>query len=307
MGVKSQYGATAIYIENFTGLFLKDPKTGKRVLFSVRSGDDPILEITGPERLQRQDGTITLDTSRPRQLMEEGHASIPAETWWGNNGRGYGIDGQDWEWTLQSSGFPLRDKGALIGDVRLRRDAGSLYVLANIQGEAFHPVDGTASDLNSVWGVATGIELELAPEQSVQGDAVRIFLSADGKGGLALLRQSGENTWSRYAKAKVEIRPRWNGQGWRLEAELPLAALPKALRMPVDQTFRRPVEGKSELETKHAVLDDLVGPIRFNAAAHRMVGGSLQRVAWVADGALLKSPEAFAPNTWGTVSAYQKP
>lgn len=304
VGAKSQYGATALYIENFTGLFLKDPTTNKKVLFSVRSGDDPILEITGPDRLERMEGSITLDSSRPRQLLEVGHASIPVETWWGNNGRGYGIDGHDWEWTLQTSGLPLRQGMALIGDVRLRRDAGSLFVLANVQGEAFAYAPAGA-DANAVWNQAAGIEIVLAPEGAASSDALRIFLSANVKNGVAFQRRSGDTAWSPFAKAAVAVRPRWHGLGWRLEAELPLAALPASLRREVEQSFRRCKDGTSDIETKRAVLNDLVGPLRFNVSAHRMRSGTIERVPWVADDETLNAADRFNPKLWGVVTALQ--
>jgi hypothetical protein len=248
------------------------------------------------------EGNITLDSARPRQLLDKGHASIPAETWWGNNGRGYGIDGQDWEWTLQTSGLPLRQGTALIGDVRLRRDAGSLHILANIQGEAF-TFASAGANADTVWNAAAGIEIILAPEGGAAADATRIFLSAETKNGVAFQRRSGATTWSPIAKAAVVVVPRWHGLGWRLEAELPLAFLPDSMRREVEQSFRRTPKGSSDIVTQRALLNDLVGPLRFNVAAHRMRSGTLERIPWVADSETLKAADSFNPKSWGVVTA----
>lgn len=297
---RQRTGPVAIYIESFTGLFVKDPTTGRKVLFSVRSGDDPIIEILGGDDIQRQTGRIELDSSRAREVIEDDRVVIPYETWWGNKGRGYEIDGNDWEWLPRPAGVPVHADGTVVGNVRLRRDAGSLFVLADVLADA---VDGDASaDAAEAWGNSQGVELLLAT--ATGGDAVRLFLSATGgKDGSGLLRHAGDAGWTTVSKATVRVVPRWQGYGWRLEAEVPLEALPGTLTTTVEQTFRRREQGDSKLVNLTEQRLDLVGPLRLNAAIHRRVEGAIQRAAWIQDGAPLTAPERIDPKRWGTAEA----
>jgi hypothetical protein len=300
-GRQPSVGPTAIYIESFTGLFLKDPKTGKRVLFSVRSGDDPILEVTGPGNLTRLEGAVALDTSRPRELLPAKHATIPYESWWGNVGRGYGIDGYDWEWLPKSSGLSIRDGKALIGDIRLRRDAGALHVLANTLSAPLVSAGLAVKDPAKAWGAAEGVELLLAPADAPT-KAVRVLLAigGDGKALAYSYRTTGEKPgWAPLPGAKVAVLPRWGGMGWRLEAELPLSALPD-VSTPTLQTYRR---GTGDLETLRKELPDLVLPLSFNAAIwRREADGKLRRLPWVEDGHPQADPGILTPAKWGSVS-----
>lgn len=288
-------GPTAIYIESFTGLFLKDPQTGKRLLFSVRSGDDPILEVTGPGALARLEGTLTLDTARPREVRPERQAVIPYETWWGNTGRGYAVDGYDWEWLPNPAGLPIQDGKMLAGDVRLRRDAGALHVLANSLSRPLPTPGPAVKDPAKLWGTAEGVEVLLAPAGNAAA-AVRVWLAIgpDGKG-MAFAYRGGKG-WTPIAGAKVAVLPRWQQLGWRLEAEIPLSALPE-ISAPVLQTYRR---GTGDMETLRMELPDLVMPLAFNTALlQRDAAGTLRRLPWVPDGQPLADPSVLTPEKWG--------
>ena len=299
-------GPLKIYIESFTGLFVKDPDTGRRVLFSVRSGDDPILEITGPGDLQRLEGTVQLDTARPRLLMAGGQATVPYETWWGNSGANeYEVDGLTWEWLPNPSGLPIESGGELVGDVRLRRDAGSLFVLANAVSPGF---DGAASDDqptgSAAWGQTPGVELMLAPPDGRPGDATRLFLTATAEGPVALQWTGDGQSFKPIPDAQVALIPRWHGLGWRLEAELPLASLPDALSQTVPQVFRRlDPDKKNGIAAREADLPDLIGTLRLNAALHLRRGNTVQRLPWIEDGTTLDRPGRMSPETWGSADA----
>lgn len=272
-GRQPRVGPTAIYIESFTGLFVKDPATGKRVLFSVRSGDDPILEVTGPGRMERREGTIRLDTARPREAIADGAYAIPYETWWGNNGGGYKIDGLTYEWLPRSAGLPIMRGGALVGDVRLRRDAGSLYVLADALSPAADEAQGDDPELRE------GVELLLS---SRDAGATRILL-VGGSRPVALRRNDADDGWAPLDGATVAVLPRWQGYGWRLEAEIPLSSLPQALCAETPQTFRRCKPGSQDIVVVRETRLDLRGTTRVDAALRLREGADIKRFVWRGD------------------------
>ncbi len=280
MGRQPHVGPTAIYIESFTGLFVKDPKTGKRVLFSVRSGDDPILEVTGPGRMERREGTIRLDTPRPREVIS-GHAyEIPYETWWGNNGGSYKVDGFTYEWLPLSEGLPIKRGDSIVGDVRLRRDAGSLHVLADALSMVGNDASRASADAD--WNQMEGVELLLAPEDDADAaHAVRILLTAGGGKPVALRWDNDANEWQPLRGAAVAVLPRWHGYGWRLEAEIPLSILPADLCAETPQTFRRMKSGSQDLVTMHEARLDFRGTPYVNAGLRlRGDDGKVQRYPW---------------------------
>ena len=229
-GNRPGVGSTAIYIESFTGLFIKDPETGKRLLYSVSSGDDRILEVTGPGDITRTEGKITLKSAFPREPSPVGNTAIPYETWWGNKGRGYEVDALVWEWTLDSKGLSISENGALLGDIRLRRDAGALHVLANV-------IDPSESErtADKPWGNLEGVELMLGKVEPLenrrpQAGDVRIFLTTNGDKPVAIAYRHGADDWQEIKDAKVAMRARYHDLGWRLEAELPLDQFPRTRR-----------------------------------------------------------------------------
>ncbi len=302
-GQRPRVGANAIYIESFTGLFLRDPASGKRLLFAVSSGDDRILEVTGPGEIVRLEGTVRLDSSLPREAAPVGETAIPYETWWGSQGgRDHRIDANDWEWTRRSAGLSVIENGAVVGDVRLRRDAGFLYVLAN--AVAWPEAAGASVPAaETAWGTLPGVELLLAPLDlpaagKPQAGAYRLFLTVHEGRGVALLHQAGEGGWQAIRGAQVALKARDRGYGWRLEAELPLAAL-AGLAEPRWQRFRRGNPVVENEEERH----DLVGPLRFNAALHLAAGAGVRRVPWVEDGTEMEAPGALRPARWGYANA----
>lgn len=282
-------GPNIVNIESFTGLFVKDEKTNKRLLFSVSSGDDRILEVTGPGRTTRLQGALTLDTSRPQSAVADNTTEIPYENWIGNNPIAR-IDGEVDEWPLEARGIPIYQGDALIGDVRLRRDSGSLYVLANV-------LDGTPLESGE------GIELSLAPEN---GQPIKIFLSTvkDKKGvlrGAVTLETPAAAASAAGAapSATAAFTLRWRDLGYRMEAEIPLALLPQ-LVAPREQKVRRVTKNERtgkmrQIESKTEMTPDLRGPLRLQATVIRRDNGTLQRIHWPA-----KSSEQST--TWGMAS-----
>ena len=306
-GQQPRVGPNAIYIESFTGLFLADPKTQKRLLFAVSSGDDRILEVTGPGQIDRLEGTVKLDTPRPRTADIAGKTVIPYETWWGTVGTGYAVDGNDWEWLPHAAGIPIRDGSRIIGDVRLRRDAGALCVLADALSPTNQPARDGASDLQKLWGQTEGVELLIGPDAKGDGQPpaagnARIFLTVrDGKPVALICRPSEKGTgtvWKPIAGATVALRPRWHGFGWRLEAEIPLDALPQVSQV-TEQSFRR----GTTLATVHEKRPDLLSRVRFNAALLLQTPGGVQRYPWTPDGNSVTDPRPMDSSKWGIAEA----
>jgi hypothetical protein len=285
-------GPTAIYIESFTGLFIKDPKTGKRLLLSVSSGDDRILEVTGPGKTDRYEGTITLDSARP-QAPTTDRIEIPYETLYGNTSRKQGVDGYPYDWQPEARGIPVyNDKGVLVADIRLRRDAGALHVLATVlTKDAIRPDEG--------------IELFLAPNNAqAAGRRVQLIATPEGtkeKYGVFIQSTDAANpTPQPIADAKIAVVPRWRGLGYRLEAEIPLSSFPDLVK-DTEQTYRR--QGKSkdnrtDIQSYTSTLPDLAGPVRFNAAVRMADGKGVQRIFWLKPGTNAAGPGENAV-AWG--------
>ncbi|MET0263142.1 MAG: FlgD immunoglobulin-like domain containing protein, partial [Rariglobus sp.] len=85
-GSKPRVGPLAVYIEHFTGLFIKDPTTARRLLFFVVSGDDRIVEITGPGRTERFSGSLRL--AKGSAALGDNRPVIPYSTLHSNVSRG---------------------------------------------------------------------------------------------------------------------------------------------------------------------------------------------------------------------------
>lgn len=302
-GRRPSVGPNAIYIESFTGLFLRDPESRKRLLFAVSSGDDRILEVTGPGEITRREGRIDLRSSYPRERAPRGQAVIPYETWYGNRSRGYGIDGKDWEWQPGSRGLSISEDGAILGDVRMRRDAGALYVLAAVLDRPGERPEVEVAEPGELWGRVEGLELMLGParllggREPLPGDT-RLFLGVHEGKGVALYRRAGDSTWRPLPGAAVGRQRRWNDYGWRLEARIPFTALPEITRRRT-QTFRRSAPGDTMIKVHKEKRLDMPDPIRLNAAFHLHDGQSLRRVPWVEDGTRLDAPGRMHPARWG--------
>lgn len=261
-GKRAVVGPNALHIENFTGLFIKDPKTGKKMLFSVSSGDDRILEITGPGELTRLEGELALKAVPPLQVME-GPFEIPYKNWRGTVLRTRAVEGIDAEWPKLRIGLPLVSGGNVIGDVRLRRDGGKLAVFANVQ------------DANPI-AAGEGIELKFAAEGGVKENTFLITMGVDKKGKpLAVVQMDG----AEMPDVKAAIVPRWNGLGWRFETEIPLESL--AIATTREQTVRAPAKdartGKmSAVQNRKETVADLDGSLELSVAFVRSTG----RISW---------------------------
>lgn len=264
-GSKPRVGGTAIYIEHFTGLFMKDKASGRRLLFYVVSGDDRIVEVTGPGRVERFEGAITL--ARPSR-QPEATLAIPYAKIYANNARGLGIDGEDTEWHPSVPRITLADSGVPVADVRLRRDGGELHVIADI-------VDSSP--------LQNGEGLEIALSRSERAAPVILSLVSDGKEPGRRTSWSGSASLTRGTKTenpdgiKVATSRRWRDLGYRIEASIPLSLLPEFTE-PVSQTFRRDGAVTSQSRTGTtgdvtAVLPDLRPPLFGNLRVIRMIDG----------------------------------
>lgn len=275
-GKRGKAGGNIINIENFTGLFAKDPRTQKRVLFAVSSGDDRIIEITGPGNLTRLEGTVQLDSARPLLRFDAAETEIPYQSWYGNSPRNLAVDAIPWEWTPEASGLPIFQDNVLIGDVRLRRDAGAIYILANV-------LDPTPLEAGE------GIEIVLA---TASGEyPARFFLSAqrDSKGqwvGLATLHKGDAAVDAKRVECAAALR--WRNLGYRIEAAIPLDLLPELSRA-TRQTFGRggvdPKTGqKNQMIQRSEVLPDLAGPVQLQVGIARKSNDIIGMATWPAAG-----------------------
>lgn len=262
--------------ENFTELFAKDPKTNKRILFAVSSGDDRILEITGPGNLTRLEGNIQLDSASPRQRLDPRATVIPYQSWYGNAVRNLGVDALIWEWVPESRGLPILEQGVLVGDVRLRRDAGQLFILADV-------LDPTPLEAGE------GVEITLATASGKS--PARFFLTAQRNAqgqwvGQATFRKGDSAADAKQVECAAALR--WRGLGYRIEAAIPLELLPD-LTQPTRQTFRRagidPKTGaKNQMIQKTELLPDLAGAVQLQVGIVRSSNGKLNPAKWPADG-----------------------
>lgn len=337
-GKWADVGPTAMYVENVQpGLFIKDPKTGKRLLIAVSTEDARVLEIDGifGDQITRVDGTLTLPTTLPRAqtTTPAGQWSIPYATWAVTaGGRFIGVDGYDWEWEKSVPAIGLYQGKTLQADVRLRRDAGMLCLFADVLDPT--PFDGNTPA--SKPETLEGVELLLGPATpagrtgAVAGDT-RLLLSAvreNGKlrgiigacrpastplapnAGLRTLNNKGEYQgqapkdaidfragYVNVPGAAVAVRERLDGRGYVLEAEIPLALFPE-LAVQAPVTIKRQ-QGVNVSEER----PDLPNPVRFNVALYRHNEvGALVRTPWVAD-AETADPMAMKPASWGMANA----
>ena len=96
--------------------------------------------------------------------------------------------------------------------------------------------------------------------------------------------------------ARVVVRERFDRSGWRLEAEIPLAAFPDLVKTASLQVRRQNgVNGPRD-------VPDLRGAFRFNAAVW-LGGRTVRRLPWMADGFSGSDPAVMSPAAWGMANA----
>ena len=320
----------AIYLENMAlGEFLKDPKTGKRLLVSWSNEDIRVFEISGAfgDDVTRVNGSVTLPTAAPRSEELAGQCTIHHSSWSRVNKFQPYPDGYGDEWAANLPAITLRADNALVADLRLRRDAGSLCVFAGVPDRpAFPPTDGAKPA--ALFGAQQGIELMIGPPTPDRATAgpgdTRIFLTAtrDARGwlkghalacrpasaplqptpGLRTPNVAGgydgnvpaaidfSKGFAEIPGARVKVKERQDRRGYRIEAEIPLALLPEVTKIaPI--TFNR----EKQISEKRS---DLAGPVRLNAAAWIAGGKGVSRMAWVSDAAAT-DPKGMDPSKWG--------
>ena len=302
--------ANALYVENVQpGLFLKDPKTGKRLLLGASTEDVRVLDITGPfdKGITRVDGSVDLPSTFPQGVLTAGQKAIPYATRPIANFRYMAVDGYDWEFNSDLTAISLYDGKGVVADVRLRRDAGALAVFAKVIDDS--PFPAAKLKPEESFGKGDGIEIVLGPDGPGPGNT-RIFLTAqrekDRVKGVALACRPGSAPLKLNDKsvdfskglveipgAAVAVRERFDGLGYDLEAEIPLDLLPELVSTKTvhvkryDQKERKVREGNEE----HL---DLAGSVRYNVAVWR----AGRRSAWQDDGTP-SSPLAMKPAAWG--------
>lgn len=335
-GKWQDFGPTAIYVENVQpGIFIKDPKTGKRLLFAASTEDVRVLEIDGVfgDQIVRSEGKVTLRTARTRatpgqsEPLQPGRWSIPYATWAVTSGNRFiGVDGFPWEWSDKLPTLAFYRDGALVADLRLRRDAGMLCVFADVRDAAAFGADGKEGSESS--GHEQGIELFFGPMEPATrtvpgpGDTA-VLLSAEWKDdqlvGIAQAwRPASEplapspslrplSAWGTFygdppkkpvdfragpatvPGASVTVRPWLDGRGYTLEAELPLALFPE-----ITEATRVNIKRQMNVDQNPKRLD-LTGPFRFNAVVRtRGTDGATSRLSWMPE-----TSGAMRPSSWG--------
>ena len=292
-----------------SGCFIKDPVTGKAMLINGTGCEVHVLEVSGigPKDIRRIEGKVRLESAIPRSPQTPGRYEILYRTWPSvDNGRFYGVNGDDWEWLLlpEIRDMAIYDGKTLVADVRLRRDCGSLHLYATVLDREPAP---SAAD-------GCGIELLIGPAQPagrtspIAGDT-RILLGAlrDNDKLVPFARagrpsvQDQPGALTTIPGAKVAIRESLNGQGWHLEAEIPLAFLPEISKEREVTFLRNYWPGAKRLgdflerytETKF----DLAAPVRLNVVLHVTDGrGGSRPLPWVRG-------NAADPSKWGEAAA----
>ena len=333
-------GPTAWYVENVQpGLFLKDPKTGKHLLFGASTEDVRVLEINGVfgDDITCMDGKVTLPSPQPRANVAAGQYTIPYSTWTLHDVRFLGVSGYDWRWAKDIPALTISDGKSVAAEVRLRRDAGMLCVFADVlDGTPMPQVDAkTPADL---FGKADGIELLLGPvlpdgrNAPVAGDT-RIFLSATrNKDGTLTGTALAMRPASSPLPASPTLRALNNDDGAYegnpptgtidfSKSLLPIPGAVVVVRERLDGLGYRleaeiPLSLLPELTTTTPVnfkrnkninttepRPDLTAPVRFNAALWLgdVSGTPAKRLAWVNDA---QGPAgAMNPSAWGMANA----
>ncbi len=335
-GHRADVGENAIYVENAApNLFIKDPKTGKHLLLSHTTEDVRVLEVTGGfgNDVTRLTGPLNLATSLSRHDdAQPGVTPLPYSTWHKSvyeQWRPTNIDGFDYEWAPEVPALNIYAGNVLRGEVRLRRDAGNLCVYANVLGPAAFAAD-------AAFGKATGVELDLGslePARTAAGAGdTRLFLTAtrDAKGALtgavlacrpasAPIPPSTEfstlDSTGRYRDggtkapfdghtaltvvpgAMIKVHDRFDGTGYTIEAEIPLALLPE-LASRTEVTYWHGSRKTDDGQAYHETRSDLHIPLHLNAA----LWDGDKRLPWVADGFTGADPTAMNPSKWGVVT-----
>ena len=328
-------GPNAAYVELFNGLFYKDRASGKRLLVFSTTEDARLVEISGVfgKDIQRRQGKLTLAAPQPCATETTRNYTLRYQTWPKFLGRNNICDAYGWEWAPETDVAAIRDGKRLAGEVRLRRDAGQLCVFASLLDPT--PLPELAAV--AAYGKAPGVEILIgpaAPERTApaSGDS-RIFLAVgrtDGKpvGRAYLVRPASspipvdpqlrglqsrgdyagdvgpqpldcQREWVGIPGAVVGVYERYDGTGYRLEAEIPLAVLPELVVERGVHIVRSP--NTDRIDQRHDLLET---PCRLNLAVHLTDGtGGVRRVAWMPDGQTGFDPRAMNPAQWGWCNA----
>lgn len=286
-----------------SGHFFRDPITGKPLVV-IGSGTEALtLEVTGmePGSITRMNGTVTLPTAQPLDQQTAKSYAILNRTWLNDNGLGAGMDGESWgDWADDIPSIAISDEKALVGDVRLRRDCGNLYLFASVitpQAKFADPASAAVTQ----YGKIDGVELLLGGWKNDDKVGVtRIFMTAQNINnslrGSAFAIDPGKTAPVPMPDIKVVVREMLNRQGYHLEAEIPLSLLPEYSKDTM-VTFKRNywpggVRGGTWNEKFTERKRDFLGwrgPLQMDVAILQAKDGvETQRISWTNGVELMK-------------------
>lgn len=236
------------------------------------------------------------------------------------------------------------DKKTVNGEIRMRRDAGNLCIFADIldTNPSFKIADVT--NTAGMFGKGSGVELLLGglddPQRTaaVAGDT-RIFISAirgdDGRLKAQVLacrpaspavppsKELSETTTSGDYRtpgtttpwdsskalaaipgAMVEIRDRYDGRGYVIEAEIPMASMPELTKIQSVSYYHAAPYGQGDDGRRYTQdRSDLVIPLKLNAACWRRdIAGTVTRTPWKKDDFTGTDPRQMDPSNWGVIT-----
>lgn len=332
--------STTIGIENVSAnLFVKDPKTGKRLVYITNSEDIRVLELTGVfgNEITRIQGTVALTAPAFFGNDAPGHMTIPYQSWPSLLGTWYEtVDGYSWEWDMKTSAAVISKDNSVLGEIRLRRDAGALCVFADILDTTPFDSKEKYDTPAATFGHEDGVEILLGSGLNVNRAApqvgdTRLYLTAtrntDGTfvgkayaykpasapvpadAGMRTMNNNGEyegdapktaidaqHGFVAIPGAQIAVTKRPDGHGYSLEAEIPLAIMPE-LCTQTPVTFMRN-DNKSHTDTRWDFTANT--PLKFNAAIYLGEGkGVAQRYSWKKDEQSVVDPISMNVAGWG--------
>lgn len=181
-------GGNAIYVENYlSGSAMNKPTTGEALLLCSTTEDVRVLEVK-LEGYTETTGTFTLTETLPRSAVVPSNCYIDYKSWAYLSSvvtvTSIGLDQYDRIWNEQIAPILIKDDdGKTIAEIRLRRDAGQLCVLAyGVCSEVF---PGTEQDALDQFGKVSGVELMLGTmdnptRTSAQQGDTRVFFTTQG-------------------------------------------------------------------------------------------------------------------------------
>lgn len=326
-------GLLGWYVENVQqGLFFKEPKSGRHLLVGTTTEDVRMLEISGVfgDDITRVRGTLELPaTAAPPGMLPPGHIGIPNESWARDANRYLGVDGVDLEWANSVPRLQITDGKAPVAEIRMRRDAGTLCIFANVidpTWKSFQAAKGTPTDTLADAGVGLRLELSSGKPSGTKRDGKPVMtalsiVAREQEAPAVLIRRSQPLTiaksddlgmislnkdvrpadgagpwtlgdaWGLCPGARVALRERYDALGYNLEIEIPLAVVPELATPTSMRVVRHAFAGPMQRL-------DLTGsfPMKVGVVPSSRKGAKL--LSW--DG----PHESLSQAPWDTVNGY---